>query len=80
MRARPVLARFIPLQSSLLVNIFMQRTVPVCLPLTSALAGHADKSPPAFPGLSLAGDTLLFCLLRRVFPTSVAIGRAPQTR
>ena len=80
MRELPVLARFIPLQSSLLVIIFMQRTVHVCLPLNSALAWHADKSHPAFPGLSLAFDTLLFCLLRRVFTNRVAIGREPQAR
>jgi hypothetical protein len=80
MREMPVLARFPPLQSSLLVTIFMQRTVHVCLPPNSGLAWQADKSQLASPGPSPAFDTLPFCILRRVLTISVTIGRARQTR
>ena len=80
MRELPVLARFIPLQSSLLVIILMQRTVLVCPPLNSGLGWHTDKRPLSFPGLSLACGRLLFCLLTRVLTGSVAIGKEPQTR
>ena len=80
MREMPVPARVTPVQSSLLVILFMQRTVHVCLPLSSGLAWHAYKSHLAFPGLSPAFDPLLFCLLRRVLTNSVTIGRERQTR
>ena len=80
MRELPVLARFTPLQSSLLVIILMQRTVLVCPPLTSGLGWQADKSPLSLPGLSLTCHGLLFCLAPRVRTRSVTIGREPQTR
>jgi len=80
MMALPVPARFIPVPSSLLVIIFMQRTVLVCPLLSSGLAWPADKRHLAFPGLSLTCHCLLFCLATRVLTRSVAIGRKPQTR
>jgi hypothetical protein len=76
----PVPARFLPVQSSLLMIIFRQRTVLVCPLLSSGLAGPADKRPLAFPGLSLPCHCLLFCLATRVLTRSVTLGREPQTR
>ena len=80
MRAMSVPARFTPLQSSLLVILFMQRTALVCPSLSSWLSWHADKRPLSFPGLSLTCDCLFFCLPTRVLTDSVAIGRERQTR
>jgi len=80
MRELPGPARFIPVQSSLLVIIFMQRTGLVCPLLSSRLGWHTDKRPLSFPGLSLTCDCLLFCLATRVLTSSVTIGREPQTR
>jgi hypothetical protein len=80
MRELPVPARFTPGQPSLLVIIFMQRTVLVCPPLSSWLGWHADKSPLSLPGLSLPCHGPLFCLAPRVLTRSVTIGREPQTR
>ena len=80
MREMPVPARVTPVQSSLLVILFMQRTVHVCLPLSSGLAWHAYKSHLAFPGLSFACIHLLLCLPTRVLTSSVTVGRERQTR
>ena len=80
MMGMPVPARLLPVQSSLLVIILMQRTVLVCPSLSSWLCWHTDKRPLSFPGLSCACSRLLLCLPTRVLTSSVTIGSAGQTR
>ncbi len=80
MRELPVPARFTPGQPSLLVIIFMQRTVLVCPPPGLPLDSHTVGVPHPRPSLSLASADRSRSLLAHAPTASLSIGRAPQTR